>query len=116
MDTLKAEVHEGLRKLQTEGPVYVHAGICANVNFLLKSIEFLPDSLPYLEALWCNWPHFSGDHRFPVPHPTLPPMLAYAVASNKQEGHWLRAQGEAHNRYVQKRYELLDFLIEATKP
>lgn len=67
-----------------------------------------------MEGIWKHWKHFSGDHSFPVPYASGSAQAKYHACGSGDL--WARSSDEDHNLYVQRRYELLNFLIESTKP
>lgn len=92
-------LHEALMKVKA-GKRQPEWGICSTVAGHVAG-----DDYAILKLLFNYWPEFSGDNRYPVPHPTMSPSEAFASAGNK----WAGEYGEA-------RLRLLDFLIEETKP
>lgn len=55
-----------------------------------------------IQSLTYKWPKFSGIIDFPVPHPTMPPYLAYIETVDM----WDR-----RTEYGQARWSLLEFYI-----
>lgn len=94
----KATYHKALLMLRESGPEDKDFGICWNAQ--------IPESV--VGALSSNWSKFSGDVTYPVPSgkEDVSPSFAYLFY-----GRW-----DKRTKYGRLRWELLDFLIEATKP
>lgn len=95
----RAECHKTFLEMKELGPKYHRVGICLNSGIDSQVVGTLSQ----------KWPRFSGDIRFPVPSPQKGgcPEVAYFGAKSL----WNK-----RTKYGRLRWELLDFLIEATKP
>lgn len=97
--TLHEELSALKREIKTRGkPLRPNKGICYYV-----SVNYIG----LLTGLFLEWPHYSGSFRYPVPHPTLPPL----------DGYWDTFDlWDPETEYGRLRLDLLDFLIKETKP
>lgn len=90
-----------LQQLKQNGPHIIGDGICTNAaDGLGKGLQ-----RALIRALCTFWGKYSGNICFPVPHPRHCPELAYCDTAD----HWNR-----ETQYARDRWELLDFLIDAT--
>jgi len=83
---------DNLRKLRDDGPQMLYFGICHNIQD-----EHVDDFI----ELASRWPKYSGCREYPVPHPTMSPVVAFSVWMNLWEG-----------EYGENRRELLSWSIE----
>lgn len=81
-------------------PINVRAGIC---GWALSSATL--DQQEEFKLLMCDWPEFSGDEKYPVPHPIWEPEYAYNFSSYKEFY-------DPDEEYGAARLRLLDYLIE----
>lgn len=99
--TAQMQILCALKAIRDDGPKLPHFGICSNVTILRYPSTWA--TLPTDEVLYelfKKWPKATGNPAFPVPHPHLSPIAAFA------EPHlW---EGE----YGNNRKELLVFMIE----
>lgn len=97
-------LHEALvqlNKMVEEGEAPApELGICDNVKYIAG--ENFSDEIADISS---EWPEYSGNITFPVPHPTLSPRDGYI----KMRKHWTGKYGAARRRF-------LDFLIQRTAP
>lgn len=95
----KAEYHKEFLELREFGPRFHSVGICLNTGIDSQVVGTLSE----------KWPKFSGDISFPIPSTRKGgcPEDAYFGAKSL----WNK-----RTKYGRLRWELLDFLIEATKP
>ena len=92
----KQEVLKALVSLKEHVPD-TYVGICCNVWLVCGQ-----DAEDWISAVAQRWVGFSGNGKYPVPHPDFTcPVAAYQLVMDNWEG-----------EYGQLRYELLDFLIE----
>lgn len=92
----KQEVLKALVSLKEYVPD-TYVGICCNVWLVCGE-----DAEGWICAVAQHWSKFSGDVKYPVPHPdVICPIAAYQFTRDVWTG-----------EYGQLRYELLDFLIE----
>ena len=100
-------LREILIAIRENGPSRNGNGICGNVEDAMPDLP--PDdfyrAINLLDKAIQRWPKHSGNDAFPVPHPTLHPVLAYNS----------RALWDKTTPYGQARWELLEFLIEELK-
>lgn len=102
MSSIKSILHEALLKVKDDPDQRL--GICTNVdNHIHPNDSLAVDQL--LKRLFVKWPKFSGDVVYPVPSPSAgeSPKRAFEMSR------WVGPYGDL-------RRELLDFLIEQTKP
>ena len=124
----KHNLHEALLILRARGPRYPTSGICSNLEYLLDGIfeeKDIPDDAlaavsELMTSVACDWPKHSGSNMFPIPNPDWDPAECephdYRDAANTAYA-CRRAQAWDRTKpYGALRYELLDFLIERTKP
>lgn len=78
-------------------------GICTLVHFEYA----IKKSATQMKKLWVDWPKYSGEIDYPVPSPD--------PIDNAQSIFW-GWKNKWTGEYGQLRYELLDYLIERTKP
>jgi len=95
----KERYHQELLELKNSGPKDKFLGICWNAQ--------IPEDV--IGALSANWPKFSGNEKYPVPSgkKDIHPVGAFQNTDDL----WNK-----RTKYGRLRRELLDFLIEATKP
>ena len=95
----RAEFHKTFLEMKELGPRYHSLGICPNSGIASRVVGTLSE----------KWTRFSGDINFPVPSSREGgcPVVAYSEAKSL----WNK-----RTKYGRLRWELLDFLIEATKP
>ena len=93
-------LHEALIHIRDHGPTYPWFGICANADRLGAL-----DATSRICYLAEDWPKSSGSAAYPV--------LGW---SDYQLGRLEDNQWDGSTENGKLRYELLDFLIEATKP
>ena len=98
--SLSMRLHEALIHIRTNGPKDPSVGICA-------AIEDYSLDRKMLNRHFKNWPHFTGDTAYPVPHPTLDPRLGYRLSSVDEK--W-----SPNHPYGATRLDLLDHLIRET--
>ena len=104
----KAELHRALQSIKEDGN-QLEFGICKEL--LHRNASLYLDAARWLERLWKKWPKFSGNPRFPIPSPdTGPPGSAFYQGVDEGTN-W-----DKRTKYGRLRWELLDFLIEQTKP
>lgn len=114
--TLDQALLHALEALQKEIPVEPIAGICWNMRFsadeyfhkLTTGYQDCPygyiEGLERLYEIFKLWPHYTGEQKFPVPHPTKDPMSAFMEADDCWVG-----------EYGKKRKSLLSFCIHFLK-
>lgn len=96
-------VHEFLSTGKIYG-FYPGLGICNAVTISEPSTEIRSGCLDLLSDLMAEWPEFSGDPSYPVPHPDESPKRAFDHASTGDMWNPGSAYGAA-------RLRLLDWLI-----
>ncbi len=97
---LKVEILKALNLIKENGPADIDLGICHAVkNYMFYSREEVVQAL--LEDAFSKWPGFSGRKDYPVTHPSMNPIAAYATEENLWVG-----------EYGARRIDLLNFLIE----
>ena len=79
-------------------------GICNAVVRGMSSLAVRSGCLSLLLDLMEQWPEFSGDRAYPVPHPDKDPKMAFDLASPKEM--W-----SPESAYGAARLRLLDWLI-----
>ncbi len=89
-----------LSELNHEGPSDNSQGLCFCLidGYTGNGHELMG----WLKEKFKEWPRFSGDINYPVPHPRLLPKTAYQLSENKYSG----------NEYCLNRMDLLDFLLK----
>ena len=98
-------VREHLSTGKASGRFYPYLGICNAVTCGESSPEVRSGCLDLLSDLMEEWPEFSGDHSYPVPHPSENPERAFDLAST--EDMW-----NPESAYGAARLRLLDWLID----
>jgi hypothetical protein len=95
----RAEYHKAFLELRELGPRYSGVGICLNCGIDSQVVGALSE----------KWPRFSGDISYPIPSSRKGgcPEVAY---------HGAKSLWNKRTKYGRLRWELLDFLIDATKP
>ena len=99
---VRARVHEYLYTRKTWR--FAGLGICSEVTLGASSPEIRYGCLILLKDLMEQWPEFSGDRAYPVPHPSERPDMAFDLTS--AEDKW-----NPGNAYGAARLRLLDWLI-----
>ena len=99
---VRARVHEYLYTRKTWR--FAGLGICSEVTLGASSPEIRYGCLRLLKDLMEQWPEFSGDRAYPVPHPDKDPKMAFDLASPKEM--W-----SPESAYGAARLRLLDWLI-----
>ena len=97
-------LHEDLKTLhkRMQNPEeWEVTGICSKVPMFYSAD---------LQSLFERWPMFSGVRSFPVAHPHLHPADVFMESMEGQM--WDRKTSE----YAENRWQLLEWLIEETKP
>lgn len=84
--------------------------ICSSVELVMYELDVpvFVDLWDIIFDLFVRWPEFSGNRRFPVPHPTKSPEDGFYATSDgfpAPLGMWRGEYGEA-------RFRLLRFMIE----
>jgi hypothetical protein len=79
-----------------------YAGICGNLQALINSYDRIEELMHEYQV---DWPLYSGDKDFPVPHESsgMAPDEAYYTSVRMWDG-----------EYGRNRKNLLDYLIEVT--
>ena len=92
-----------LKQLRENGPKDRDEGICA--QFDLYGLYSSQEQMRRFKASFKTWPHYSGDHSFPVPSPdkSVDAIYAYFDESNDL---WDR-----DTEYGRLRWDLLDHII-----
>lgn len=124
----KHNLHEALLRLRARGPCFPTNGICNNLEYFLDGIfeeRDIPDDAETVVREFMlyearKWSKYSGCNTYPVPHPHWDPAECttreYSDAANVAYT-CLKDQAWDHTTtYGALRYELLEFLIERTKP
>ena len=101
------DLHKSLVRLKERGP-RLTGGLCVNLDLISEDIDE-----EQLQTLFRQWPSFSGDDVYPVPSPE-PDKLDHNDAF--WEAHKLGLQWDPSTEYGRLRWQLLDWLIEKTKP
>lgn len=83
-------------------------GICSNVCNLVKYADIFKD----LEALFKSWPKFSGDTNHPIPADAV----CHAYTTHRRDHNQWGIKPEQRDEYTELRMELLEFLVNETKP
>jgi hypothetical protein len=97
------KILEVLRKLKVEGPVHKDMGLCFNMKIY---IEDYIDAYDVVRDLATKWPHFSGQHSFPISTgANTPADVQYRAHKDDGRG-WDRRR-----KYAKLRWDLLDFMI-----
>lgn len=121
-------VHTALLRLRNLGPQLALCGICANLECYLqdifeeKGLDLDADVLARQLMLYTarKWPKHSGCNTYPIPHPDWGRAestefeytdAAHTAYTCLKDDAWDRTKP-----YGALRYELLNFLIERTKP
>ena len=73
-----------------------HVGICWNLAQLPWEVH---NARGLVAEAALSWPESSGSLEYPVPHPKLPPQIAYD--SNRTENKWVGEYGAARRRLCQ---------------
>lgn len=107
----KHNLHKILLEIRNTGPVRRSFGICAQV-YIADSYFYTEAGEKSLKRLWKTWPHFSGEDRYPVP----PIKEGQTPASAFNRGVEVCNNWNKRTKYGRLRWELLDFLIDQTKP
>lgn len=86
-----------------------YKGICFKIGVELYDIphELRSDAFRLLPDIMIDWPHHSGDEMFPVPYPNKDAYNGYVHDADKYN---------PHNPSYAMRMNLLEFIIESTKP
>lgn len=123
----KHYVHTALMRLRN-GPKIALCGICANLEYYLQDIFEEEDLDQDANALVLQlmlytalkWPKHSGCNKYPIPHPDWDRAECddkeYHDAANTAYSCLKDDAWDRTKPYGALRYELLDFLIEETKP
>lgn len=98
---------EALKDIKANGPSHLDSGICHNVELLVTKGRAIPtplETMQKMQQLFRNWPNYSDDPSFPIPHPKKPESqyCAYMKLST-----WSK-RGE----YGRSRWALVDWMIE----
>jgi hypothetical protein len=105
----KLKLHEILTDIKS-GPLSGHYGICWEVR--RRDEDFYDGNAEEaLKRLFKTWPKFSGNLRFPIPSPIVEPPSDPFYRGIDRGNNWNK-----RTKYGRLRWELLDFLIDATKP
>lgn len=98
----KAILLTALLTIKEKGPD-PRFGICTNMEWHTMNVQGVNDYglLWIMREYYKEWPEYTGDELFPVPHPELECFDAYVHA---EEGKW-------NGQYGDSRRRLLDFLI-----
>ena len=91
-------LRRALQTLKEEGPLVKRCGLCTYLMY--GGAGAIPPLLVQ------EWPEFSGDPEYPVPHRSLRPGEAY---------HWVVDKWDRRTEYGKARWRLVDFLIEKLK-
>ena len=75
------------------------AGICHNLALLPWDMQDAQDAQELVTEAALSWPESSGSLEYPVPHPEMPPMIAYN--SPLTENLWVGEYGAARRRLCQ---------------
>ena len=78
-------------------PPMPYEGICYNLR--LQFPAYPSDIMGLVPSAMQSWPEFSGDVRYPVPHPDLLPESAYTA--KWEVGKWDGEYGESRRRLCQ---------------
>ena len=78
-------------------PIDKWSGICVNLNLLSKL--YMPDWEALISEAVKTWPEYSGNPRYPVPHPDLLPETAYTTKWEVPK--WAGEYGAARRRLCQ---------------
>lgn len=105
----KAKLHKILTDIK-QGPLLGRHGICLEV--WRRDEDFYHDEAKEtLNRLFKTWPKFSGNSRYPIRSSIRKPP-SYSFLKGVEKGNnW-----DKRTKYGRLRWELLDFLIEQTKP
>jgi len=100
---------QALINLRDNGPKHFSMGVCGNIFDACD--VYIPREIIEQE-IWDmapDWPYYSGDTKYPVPHPSYSPRRAYNVA-HLHDNMW-----DKDTEYGKMRYNLLNFLIAETE-
>lgn len=99
---MKAELLEALKKVERKG----FFGICYNLSSVLFEDENCNVLLQMFYEMFVDWPKYSGNVCYPVPHPDYP--------KDPGEAGWMFNNADRlwEGPYGELRIELLDFCIE----
>lgn len=76
--------------------------ICSSVDQILYEMDepYCVDHEDIIFVLFLHWPEYSGERKFPVPHPTKSPEEGFYTTQDMWSG-----------EYGQARFRLLEFMI-----
>ena len=110
------EFLKALKTIKEEGPRNEWYGICDNIGAVLRqsNLDYANDGeiAAYMYCCFEQWPKFSGNGHYPVPHPEYigdleRASLHYETYYDAELSMW-----RDDDPYDQLRWELLDFMIE----
>jgi hypothetical protein len=92
----KAQIRAALETLVMEGPRDYECGVCRHMQ------DVLPFNLVLRWEQWSRetiqqWPEYSGERQFPVPHPDYPDAGDGYILTTLM---WDGSYGQARRRYV----------------
>lgn len=98
---------EALKNIKANGPSDLDSGICHNVERRVtkdQNIQMPFEVREKMRQLFRDWPNYSGDQVFPIPHPRKWNSQYFAY---KNLSTWSK-RGE----YGRSRWALVDWMIE----